>query len=177
MGKPKKRRKPEAVEIVGPTDEQMARAEYRRANLAYRRTPVIDTLLDAGKLTDAEFRALHYYRDQACRAEDDYARESTLSPSRVMGGGRGTSTPGSLIWTPAIAETSRIERDLGVLLDIARAIAVDDVPLTEYCISKHGGRERYNGRGRFIAIVPNNQALVEKAALLDLKMAARRIVC
>lgn len=176
MAKPKKRKKPEAVNIVGPTDEQMARGEFRRANLAYKRTPIIDTLLDAGKLTFHQYAALAYYRNQAIQAEDDYARSSTLAPERVNGGGI-QSSGGSIpyVWTAAIAETGRIERDLGSLLDIARAIAVDDKSLSQWCIDRHGGRERYNGKGEFVAIVPICERRHMDAALKELHFAAGRI--
>lgn len=175
MGKPKKRKKPEASQILGPTDEQMGKAVYRRANLAYKRTPIIDTLLDAGKLTFHQYAALAYYRNQAIRAEDDYARSSTLAPERVNGGGQSTGGGLPIIFTAAIAETGRIERDLGSLLDIARAIAVDDKSLTQWCIDKHGGRERYNGKGQFIAIVPICERRHVANALMELKFAAGRI--
>ena len=73
-------------------------------------------------------------------------------------------------------ETGRIERDLGQLVDIARAVAVDDKSLSQWCIDKHGGRERYDGNGRFVAIVPICEKRHMEIARLELRMAARRIV-
>lgn len=179
MAKARRKKKPEPICIIGPTDEQIASGVFRRATIAYRRVPMIDTLKDAGKLTDAEYSALAYYRDQAIQAEDDAARSSPLAAERIMGGGGrsgGSTTPVTLLSTPALLETARIERDLGSLLDIARAVAVDDMSLTQWCIAKHGGRERYDGKGKFIAMVPRCERNAMGIAHLELKHAARRIV-
>lgn len=181
MAKARRKKKPEPISIIGPTDEQIAAGVFRRANAAYRRVPVIDTLHDAGKLTYAEYAALSFYRDQAIQAEDDTARSSPLDPARIMGGGSGGSTtPVTLLSTPALLETARIERDLGSLLDIARAVVVDDMSLTQWCIAKHGGRERYDSKGQFVAMVPRARCSgpdsVMGIALLELKWAAGRIV-
>lgn len=179
MAKAKRKKKPEPLRIIGPTDEQIATGVFRRAGPAYRRTPVIDTLLDTGMITHTEYAALSYYRSQAIQAEDDGARCSTLAPERVMGGGGGaygSTTPVALLSTPALLETARIERDLGSLLDIARAVAVDDLSLTQWCIRKHGGRERYGKDGRFVAIVPVCEKSTMSMARLELRHAARRII-
>lgn len=178
-------------ERIGEFDESWQIADGSR-HRAYRRVPIIDTLrkqwLDDHKLpkeqrrgiSPEEHAALVYYRDQATKAEDDCAQEGTLSPSRVMGGVSGTCAagyiPASLLATPAILETARIERDLGELRDIANAIAVRDLSLTQWCVEKHGGRERYDGKGRFIAIVPVNEKLHVGVARMELRMAAHRIV-
>jgi hypothetical protein len=189
MGRAKKKKTPLAILGEEPTPEQLAGGDFRqggvwatgqneRSGLAYRRRPVIDTLLDARQLTLAEYEALAYYRNQATQAEDDAAQEGTLAPSRIMGGGGcapGSRLPALLVFTPASAETGRIERELGSLLDIARAVAVDDLSLTQWCIQKHGGRERYDGKGRFVAVVPINEKRHVDMARLELKMAARRI--
>ena len=169
--------------LIRPTEPRQAHNDFASAGAAWRATPVIDTLRNAGKLTAAEHDRLSFYRDQASRAEDDIARSSTLAPERMMGGnGGGTCTtgpiPAALLFTPAIAETSRIERDLGDLREFVRAVAVDDTSLTRWCIAKYGGRERYDGDGRFIAMVPlaPEKRDVIGMALLDLKFAAGRIV-
>ena len=176
MAKAKRKKRPDPIQVVEPTPELMAKGTFLRANMAYRRTPMIDTLLATGKLSHAHHAALSHYRDQACRAEDDYKRSSTLAPERIMGGGGGLTGSGiPIVFTAAIAETSRIERDLGSLLDIARAIAVDDKSLSQWCIEKHGGRERYNGKGEFVAIVPAGNKQNLNIALQDLKFAASRI--
>ena len=186
--------KPPAPKMVSsnpndPTPEQFARGTFEqggnlavgkeRDGLAYRRVPVIDTMRRTGQLTDSEHASLAYYRNQAIRAEDDVAVEGTLAPSKIMGGGGSSQQagyiPASLIWTPAIMETARIERDMGALWNIARAVAVDDVSLSQWCVSKFGGRERYDGTGKLVAIVPVRERECVKIALMELKHAARRI--
>jgi hypothetical protein len=48
--------------------------------------------------------------------------------------------------------------------------------LSEWCIARHGGRERYDGSGRFVAMVPCAEKRVMAEALLDLKYVAGTIV-
>ena len=162
-----KRKQREAIE--GPTPEQAGRAEYRRAGLSYRKVPVIDTMRDRGQLTDSEHRALTHYRDQAHLAE----RSPIKSCLDQRVGGGDIELPAAIV--SAMLATGRIERDLGSLLQIARSVAVDDISLTQWCVDRHGGRERYDRRGRFVAIVPVGERKVMELALLDLRMAARRI--
>lgn len=166
--------------LIGPTPERHGHVEIRSALMSHKITPVIDTLLRHEIITWAEHSALDYYRSQASQAEDDAKQESTLAPARVMGGGcggipAGGYTPVGLVFTAATAETARIERDLGQLRDIARAVAVNDVSLAQWCIAKHGGRERYDGSGEFVAIVPINEKRHMDLARMELRMAARRI--
>lgn len=170
-----------------PSAQRKQHNEFHRLGIAHRMRPMLDSLAPKrengkggnGTLTQAEYEALAYYRDQASRAEDDWAQESTLAPSRVMGGGGGSfgsKIPVALMATPAMLETARIERDLGSLLPIARAIAVDDWSLSRWCIEQHGGRERYDGKGAFVAMVPVAEKRVMEFARVELRMAARRIV-
>lgn len=158
-----------------PTEERKQHNEFVSAGMAFRVVPVIDTLLKAGKLSQAQYDNLKHYRDQAHRAEDDCAQEGTLAPARMMGGGGGTfgskMPAGVMLSTPAIIETGRIERELGSLLPIARAVAVDDVTLTRWVIAESGGREQR--RGKVTEIVPRNPKGVAMA-LLELRFAAGR---
>lgn len=171
MGKATNRKqKPKTDDRTPPTAEQMARADFHSAGMAYKRVAVIDTMLTRGQLTDREYVALAYYRDQASLA-DRSPLKSCIDFS-VTGG---DSAPSAAL-TSALLETARMERDMGSVWPIARAIAVDDQSITEWCIKQHGGRERYNGKGEFIAIVPVREKSVIGIALLELKMAARRIV-
>jgi len=184
MGKAtKKKTKVKAKAADGrimPTEQTLASGDFVSAGMAYARVPVIDTMLKRGMIGEREHIALGYYRDQASQAEDDAKRMSVMAPEKVMGGGRGYSgggyIPADYCDSPATLETARIERDLGILQPIARAIAVDDTTLSQWCIRQHGGRERYNGKGQFIAIVPNMARKAMALALQDLKMAAHRIV-
>ena len=154
-----------------PAAEALQHGEFASVGLAHRRVPVIDTMLTRGQLTAAEYRSLSFYRDQAVLAERSPLR-SCLDNSQ---GGSG-DIPLSASITSAILTTARIERDLGSLAPITRAIAVDDMTLTAWCVKQYGGRERYNDRGDFIAIVPVSEKLRMGTATMELKMAAHRIV-
>jgi len=50
------------------------------------------------------------------------------------------------------------------------------VTLTAWCVKQYGGRERYNDKGDFIAIVPVSEKLRMGMATMELKMAAHRII-
>ncbi len=165
----KRKRKAKIDNRIAPTGEQLARAEYHSAGMAYKRIPVIDTMLSRGQLNDKEHLALSYYRDQASLA-DRSPLKSCIDFS-VKGG---EHYPSAAI-TSALLETARIERDMLSCWCIARAVAVDDISLTEWCIRQHGGRERYDGKGRFIAMVPVREKDVVGEALRELKTAAGRI--
>lgn len=174
--KARKRAQPDTDAIDGPTPEQEARAQFRRQLQTehkvspYKRWPSIDTLLDRKILTDREYAALAHYSDQANLAERSPVRSCCDNSPR--GDGRG---PGVAILSAQI-ETGRLERELGSLMDIARAIAVRDLSLADWCIEKWGGRERYNGKGEFVAIVPINEKRHMDLARVEIKMAARRIM-
>jgi hypothetical protein len=169
MGKAKRKKAP-AITIVGPTDEQQRRGQYERAKGSHRRVAVIETMLTRGQITDSEYLALAHYRDQAHLAE----RSPTKSCLDRSQGGGDIMLPAAVV--SALIETGRIERDLGSLLSLVRSVAVDDMSLTEWCIGRHGGRERYDGKGNFIAMVPIGEARVMKFAILELKMGARRVM-
>lgn len=169
MAKGRTRKKQKADKRIAPTDEASQHGSFASAGMAYKRVPVIDTMLERKQLTQAEYASLGYYRDQATMAEKSPVKSCL---NREAGGfDRGPS----VAVQSAILETARIERDLGSLRDIARAVAVDDISLSAWCISQTGGRERYNGDGEFIAIVPIAEKRVMELATLDIKMAARRI--
>lgn len=167
--------------FLRPTAAREAHNDFQSAGAAYRVKSVIADLLERGKITRAEFDKLDYYREQAHQAEDDMKQAGPLDPGKLMGGGGGTSTGGTIpaimLGTPAILETSRIERDVGPRLrPILQAIVRDDWTLNRWCIHKHGGRERYktNSKGEevFVALVPIAEKRVKAEALLDLKYAA-----
>lgn len=168
MGKATKRKiKPD--NRIPPTPEQSARGEYTSVGMAYRKTPVIDTMLARDQITPQEHQLLAYYRDQASLA-DASPLKSCIDFS-VKGGDMG---PSAAI-TSALLETARIERDMGQLWPLARAVAVDDITIAQWCIDKTGGREKY-AAGKCIAIVPIGEERAVKLAVMELRMAARRIV-
>lgn len=154
-----------------PTREAETHGSYIRAGIAYRRVPMIDTMLSRGQITTAEHASLGYYRDQASIAERSPVR-SCLNRDVISGDGGHIS----IAVQSAILQVARIERDLGSLRDIARAVAVDDTSLSQWCIDQNGGRERYDGKGKFIALVPVRERENMRLAIMMIKMAAHRIV-
>ena len=158
-----------------PTAEQQGRAEFVRFAGRYKRVPVIDTMRDRKQITRDEHRVLARYRDMAGLAACSPVK-SCLDVG--VGGAGGAGLPRSLaLPRPAATvsaelDTARMERDMGQLADIARAVAVDDLSLSEWCIAKHGGRERMEG-GKVRAIVPPDGTV--KVALMELRTAAWRL--
>lgn len=165
----RKPKRPDPIQIETATPEQQGKGEFRRIGMHYRRVPVIETLYAEGKINHREYEALDYYGSQASLADKSPVK-SCCDDS--PGGGAG---PGVGI-TSAMLETGRMEREMGCLRDIARAVVVDNWTLEQWCIHKHGGRERYDRKGRFVAMVPNNETENMGIAMLELRMAARRIM-
>jgi hypothetical protein len=160
---------------LGPTPEQGRHATYVSAGMAHRRVPVIETMHARAMLSDKEYRRLAYYRAQALLAERSPVKSSldiVIGAAPWRGGSeRGPSA--AVAFAQLIV--SRIEVDLGSLREIARAVAVDDVSLSQWCVAKHGGRERHDAKGQLVAIVPVAEKRVMEAAKLELRMAAARI--
>jgi hypothetical protein len=131
--KTRRTRKANAVveQYVRPTEAREAHNDFRSAGMAVRVVPVIVRLHEAGVLNDREFEALAYYRDQASLAEHSPVRSCCdFSP-------RGGHGPGVAILS-ATLETGRMERDMGPLWPLCRAVAVDDITLERWCIDRHG---------------------------------------
>ena len=172
MGKGRKRKQGKRVEPQRDdvTPERAQHNEFISAGMARRVKPVIEIMHDAGQLTQAEYDALAYYRDQASIAEKSPVRSCCdMSP-------RGGHGPGVTIISAQI-ETGRMEREMGQLWELARAVAVDDKSLTQWCIERHGGRERFKD-GKTVAIVPrgaNNGLKQIEMARMELRFAAWRI--
>lgn len=166
----KRKRKPKIDDRMPPTVEQMAKGDFHSAGMAYKRVPVIDTMLERDQITPQEHQLLAYYRDQASLA-DASPLKSCIDFS-VTGGDLG---PSAAI-TSALLETARIERDMGQLWPLARAVAVDDVTIRQWCIDRHGSIEHYDTTGTtVISIAPICEKRMVKLSIMELRMAARRI--
>lgn len=156
---------------ISPTQETMGQADFVYFQGRYRRVPVIDTLLTRGQINDSEYRALAHYRDQTALAE-----RSPLKSCLDQRAGSKSDCELSAAVVSAILTTARIERDLGSLAPIARAVAVDDKSLSQWCVDRFGGRERLDPQGKCIAIVPVREKETMRMANMELRMAAHRIV-
>lgn len=172
----KRNRKLRAIDQrVGPTAEQKRLADYVSVGMAHRRVPAIETLRARGMLNEVEYGNLAFYRDQVSLAERALTK-SCLNIVIGMAPGRAGSERGpSAATVSARLTVERIERTLGSLLEIARAVAVEDMSLSQWCVAKHGGREKFGADGGFVAVVPLAEKRVMAEAKIELKMAAGRI--
>lgn len=135
MPRAKSKRKARApIQIAEPTPEQFAKGSYSRLTMAYRRVPVIDTLAETGKLTPRQFNGLARYRDVAIAEERSPMRDSL---DRALQGRFGGNTDGSGYIRTAY-ELQRLESALGSLYPIARAVAVEDMTISQWAAHKGG---------------------------------------
>lgn len=175
MGKAKK--KPKIAETLAPTPEQIGAfvetwqtADGNRAQ-AYRRIPVIDTLSQTGKLTPRQFNGLARYRDVAIAEERSPMRDSL--DKALHGRSQGLGIPASALRTAI--ELGRLERELGALRDIARAVAVDDTTPSQWAMQQSGSVERSRANGPKVVtwFEPRRAAL--KLAMLEVRFAGDRL--
>lgn len=130
------KRKPETVAVIEPTPEQQAKGVFVRLGMGYRRIPVIDTMAQTGKLSRRQFDGLARYRDVAIAEERSFIEDSVGKMMRgACGGGDGIPSPASI---RTAIEMGRLERELGALRDIARAVAVEDVTVSQWAATKGG---------------------------------------
>lgn len=181
MGKrTRAKRKVATDDYLEPTPEQFATGEFvqggnlataanDRGGLAYRRVPVIVTLADTGKLTKRQFDGLSRYREVAVAADRSELR-SCIDFS-VRGGGEGLPHFGVRL----NIELGRLERDLGALVFIARAVAVDDVTLSQWAIKQSGSIQRSRTSGQKVVTWFEPRRAAAKIALVDIRMAGERL--
>lgn len=162
-----------------PTDEQMQGGTFRPLQIvekgqvvkgvAFCRRPMIDILADQGVLSDSEHKALRHYRHHADIADRSPMRDS-LDRSR---GGNGTG-PGIELLN-AIRVRDDIERAVGSLCDILRAVVIYDMSLSQWAINQAGGIDELDARGKHAVwrIKPRRKALA--IARLEIQMAAKRV--
>lgn len=163
-----KRKKVEPIQIETATPEQLDKGDFRRIGMHYRRVPVIETLYAEHKLTSRQFNGLARYRDVAVAEERSPIEDSVGKLLRnCVGGGEGG---GDFALRIAI-ELGRLEQALGSLVDIARAIAVDDMTLSDWAMSRHGSIERV--RGNVVKFEPSKKAFNE--GWMDIRMAGERL--
>ncbi len=147
----------------------LATGANERAGLAYRRTPVIDTLLKDHKLTQRQYHGLARYRDIANLADRSELR-SCIDFS-VSGNGDGANPFG----IRTNIELGRLERALGALRPIAHAIAVRDVTLAQWAIQAAGSVMRDKSIGQKIITWFEPRREASKIAWMDIRMAGERL--
>lgn len=165
MAKANKKTKPSRA-FARPTPEVAAKG-LEGAGFAVKRTPPIDTMLKTGKITHEQFVRLQKFRDTFLLAE----RSPIKSCLNDNPGGNGDG--------PSVAVVSaRVQlgwwlRDMPAhCWEILEAVCGNDMSLSEYCVEKFGGRERYGPRGEFVAVVPINERYHMRREILNLKFAS-----
>ena len=160
----RKPKKAEPIQIAVPTDEQLAQGEFRRVGMCFRRVPVIETLYAEHKLTSRQFNGLARYRDVAI-AEDRSPIEDSVG--KMLRGALGGGDGQSLSALRVAIELARLERALGSLAGVARAIAVEDQTISAWAMGRHGSIERV--RGNVVKFEPSKTAFNE--GWMDIRMA------
>lgn len=131
-----KRTKPTAIvdQYLRPTDERQAHNDFRSVGMAMVIVPPIVRLHEQGVLTDQEFTALAYYRDQAGLADRSLLR-SCIDFSPKGGSGHG---PGVAVLS-AIREVQRIESGLGpYLANLLRSVVAGDMSVVDWALAEWG---------------------------------------
>jgi hypothetical protein len=144
MAKRKKRADP----IAEPTPEQFGKGAFSRNTMAYRRIPVIDTMVSTGKLSARQFNGLSRYRDIAAAHERSPMRDSL---DKALHGREGNGNAGAMVHMALHSELKYFRSALGALAPIAHAIAFEDETLAQWAIRKWGGREKRDGNVIYIA--------------------------
>lgn len=136
-GKKRQRKAVDVANYIRPTAEREAANDFRSAGAAVRVVPVIDQLRTREVLSEQEWVALSYYRDQASLADKSPTRSCCdFSP-------RGGSGPGVAIVSASI-ETERMERGMGLLRHLCRAIVVYDMTIEDWCMAEYGSARGSN---------------------------------
>ena len=183
MPKARRSTKRKPVETFGehaPTPEQRAKGEFiqggnlatasnERAGLAYRRKPVIDTLLREHKLTQRQYDGLARYRTIANAADRSELR-SCIDFS-VRGGGEGLTHFGVRM----NIELGKLEQALGTLQPIAHAIAVRDTTLAQWAMQRAGSVMRDKTLGQKIITWFEPRRKAAKIAKVDIQFAGDRL--
>ena len=169
----RKRKTVDPVDYVRPTIEQQDKGEFVTAGMAYRRVPVIVTLADAGKLSQRQFDGLARYRDVAIADERSLIRDSIGKMLDGMIGGGGTGP--SLAVTRNAIELGYLERELGTLADIARAVAVDDMTLAQWAMKQGGSVTRTKSLAKTVITWFEPRRKFAQIALMEIRMAGERL--
>lgn len=164
-GKAKRKNRSDPVVIAEPTPEQQDRAEYNRevqtgmGAAPYRRVPSIVQLASQGVLSERQFDGLSRYRSVAIAADKSELRSCLdFSP---RGGGEGQAPFGIRM----NRELGWLESELRSLLNIARAIAVEDLTLDQYASNRLGTIGLTQAEER------NVRAGARKIATVEIRMA------
>jgi hypothetical protein len=157
----------DAFRLVDVTDKKGA--TDIRIGKAYRRVVQIVALHGQHILDEAQFKALFHYRHHAILADRSPLKDSL---NKSPGGGDGSPTVEIL---NACRVRDDCERAAGALVDILRAVAVDDLSLAQWAIHQGGAIEKREVRkGKPVSYLrPRGKFL--HIAQLEITMAAIRV--
>ena len=168
----RKRKKADPTPLYGPTEAQLANSEYESALLAYKRVVAIQRLRAAGTITQRQYDGLARYRDIAIAEERSFTRDSLDKAlhGRSNGGGPLHSA------TMTTIELSRLEGALGPLRPLARAIAVDDLSLSQWAMIQAGSVMREKpGVGRTVIVWFEPRRKAKDAATVQIGQAGNAL--
>jgi len=168
------------IDAIPPTREQELQAEYRLEPItergqvigtAYRKRPMIDILHERGVLDEPLYKALKHYRHHADIADKSPIRDSLTNWMPKASGGTG---PGIELLN-AIRVRDDCERAAMGLVDILRAVVVDDMSLSQWAMNKHGASEHCRTKGSSVVCVMEPSAKALKLARYEIIIAAQRV--
>lgn len=136
---------------------------------AYRRRRMVEQLTSQGMFTDEEAKALRHYRHHADLIDRSPMRDSLCI--QRFGGGNGPT----ITYLNAAFLVRQVEAAAGALVDLLRAVVVEDVSLSQWAIRRAGALEtRRERRGRIVAsLEPRQKALA--IAKMEIKFVAQRV--
>lgn len=132
--------------FVRPTPQREAHNDFRSEFGAVRAVPTIDTLYGAKKLTERQFNGLARYADVANAAERSEIKSNI--DFTIYGSGEGLPHFGVRI----NLERDRLNKALGALADIAYAVCVRNLSISQWAMDRSGSvmRERLAEGGKVI---------------------------
>ena len=169
MAKQKRKAKP-APQIIAPNAEQID--SFERALLAYKRVIAITRLRQAGTLSQRQYDALARYRDIATAEDRSFTRDSL--DKALHGRSNGSGLPPACLRTAQ--ELRWLEKELGSLQPIARAIAVDDLSISQWAMKVGGAVEMQKpGTGNATIIWFEPPRTARRHATASIQMAGERL--
>ena len=139
--------KAKPLDIVAPTDAQLARDEYTlektpgetwmRNAVHYRKERQLEAIHKRGLITQNQYRALAHYRHHADIVDRSLTRDSLTMGMPSGGGSDGLPFEG----VNAQQVLAPINASLGALADMAQKVLVLDMSLDEYAMAQHGSHE------------------------------------
>lgn len=171
------------LDIAEPTPEQAREGRFAIGDIvdrnpggsnatigkAWRRVRMVEQLALQNLISAEEYKALKHYRHHADLADRSPIRDS-LNHQRGHGAGPTISA------LNAVRIRDDCEKAAGSLVEILRAIVVDDTSLSQWAIQRHGGVEKRYVRGKNLQVVeirPRDSAL--SMARMEIKIAAQRV--